>query len=147
MLRIRTTKTLENTAIQNSIDMRLAFLFSIYLFITACQNQYAEFALSKWVYSYGSCSDFIEFYKDSTFVSYSCETGDTVYGTFSINENLINMQQEYGNYDSTFKSASRHIRGEQQFQLILAPDNTLGFIEQWNSINKEWTSDYCFRKE
>jgi len=55
----------------------LLMLLILSFLVGSCSSQNKEIVNSKWVYDYGHCKDYFQFKKDSSYISFSCETEDT----------------------------------------------------------------------
>jgi hypothetical protein len=113
----------------------------------SCSSQNEEIKNSKWIYDYGHCQDYFEFKERGNYISFSCETGDTTFGHYSILENFILINQDYGSFDKEFEKNSRHRLGQAEYKLVLRKNNQLGYIENWNKKTNEWKEKYFYQRD
>jgi hypothetical protein len=118
----------------------LAFL------VVSCSSQNKEIVNSKWIYNYGHCQDYFAFKEGNRYVSFSCETGDTIFGHYSILKDVILINQSYGSFDKEFDENSRHSLGQAEYKLVLKKNNQLGYLENWDEINNDWKENYFYQK-
>ena len=67
---------------------------------TTCISQTVDFVNTKWVYKYDDCQDYLEFKKDKKYLSFSCETNETIYGSYYFDDGFLILEQKEGEYDS-----------------------------------------------
>lgn len=125
----------------------ISILILLIFLIISCFSQGKQFANTKWIYDYGHCQDYFEFKIDSGYVFYSCETGDTILGKYSIYGSIIQINQEYSSFDNEFAKDSRHRVGKAQIKLILINNNQLGYIENWDENKARWKENYYFKEK
>ena len=101
---------------------------------------------TKWIYDFGGGNISYFLFKGDNYEYYEAESGDTIFGNYQVKEDTIYISQSYGCYDKEFPKGSRHRIEKRKFQLILKNNNEIGFIEQWDVINKNWVDSFYFKK-
>jgi hypothetical protein len=128
--------------------------YSIFLIICftcfSCTSSHNSQKLNntKWFYNFGhedviSCFFFIDSRK---YQFYNAEKGDTTFGSYSFKNDTIFLNQEYGSFDNEFSENSKHKTQKLKFKMLLRNETQLGFIEQWDDLNKRWIENYFFSK-
>jgi hypothetical protein len=121
---------------------------------TSCMSQEKEMTNTKWVFDFEGCQDYIKTKENSQYEFYSCESGDTVFGEYSFENDTLVLTQLKGEYDDSFDESSRHRTPSVKFKLVLDPDK-LRFIErrelnplgEWYKSSFDFPPDYEFRRE
>lgn len=127
----------------------------LFLFLnTSCMVQKDELIDTKWVYDFDDCQDYWKFKEQNKYEFYSCETGDTTYGTYVLENNTLRVHQVKGSHDQEFSEKSRHRTPNIKFELEIN-DNGMVFKERWETDPQgNWTKsdftfpeDYVFKKQ
>ena len=120
--------------------------FILILTMASCVSQNNELINTMWVYDYGDgCQDYIEFKNKNKYEFNSCETGETLFGTYSLNGDSLILHQVRGAYDQEFTEGLRHLTPEVKFKLSIENDS-ISFKERWEVDPKgNWVkSDFNF---
>lgn len=98
---------------------------------------------TKWTYRFlDGVMDKIEFMDESKYTFYQAELDELFKGEYYVKSDTIFLIQEQGEYDSTFKSNSRHRVKKDTLEMIINNKYELGFEQYWNG--KTWKNNYFF---
>ena len=116
----------------------IGLLILINLSSTCCISQKVDLVNTRWVYKYDNCQDYLEFKKDKKYLSFSCETNKTVYGSYYFDDGFLILEQKKGEFDDDFPENSRHKTEHLKFKLQLK-NGKLKYIERWElDKNNKW---------
>jgi len=76
-------------------------------------------------------TDYIQFHKKDSIISYSCEVGVKVFGVYKLKHDTIFIQTIRGQYDHEFPEGSRHRHKRIKYQLLYKVDSII------SPLNKE----------
>ena len=114
--------------------------------VSSCVAQDSKLIDTKWVYDYGDgCQDYFKFKDQKQYEFYSCETGDTLFGSYSLNGDLLLLHQTKGSYDQEFLEGSRHMTSNVKFKMSIE-NSSMIFKERWEvDVQGNWLrSDFDF---
>lgn len=114
--------------------------------MSSCIAQDSRLINTKWVYDYNDgCQDYFKFKDKKQYEFYSCETGETLFGTYSLNVDLLMLYQTKGSYDQEFSVGSRHLTPDVKF-ILSVENNSIILKERWElDVQGNWVkSDFNF---
>ena len=111
----------------------------------SCSSQSEIFVNTKWIYDFGDCQDFLEFKENGQYSFFSCEADETVYGNYTVENEVIILEQKDGEYNKEFAEDSRHRTQHLKFKLRLKNEQII-YVERWElDANNKWIkSDFKF---
>lgn len=106
-----------------------------------------------WFYNHGECKDCFEFKEQNQYKFYSCETGDTVFGFYSLEKKILKLYQIKGFYDQEFPQESRHKTLNLKFEMDFCEDSIIfktrweiDTYGNWVKSDFEFPENYIFKK-
>jgi hypothetical protein len=123
--------------------MKHSFIFLVIgITFNAC-SQNTPLTNTKWECKIAdNCINFYDFKTDSTFIFYSCEMEDTLYGDYFFKNDTLNLDEKGSIYDNVYKQDSPHRVGRRLYKVVIR-DNKIKhlYFDEWT--NGKWVkSDF-----
>ncbi len=124
---------------------KLISIIIILNLLVSCAFQNKSFKNTKWIYDFGECQDILEFKDENQYTFYSCETNEKVFGNYTIENDLIILEQKKGKFDEEFNENSRHRTSHLKFKLRLKSEELIYEERLEKDENSNWIkSDFDF---
>ena len=92
-----------------------------------------------WIFDVAdSCQDYILFKNSTEYEDYSCETGDTTWGIYTIEDNIITLFEQKSAYEENFPIDSEHRKRLFIWKLQIRGKELI-YLKSWQKIAPgEW---------
>lgn len=138
-----------------TIIIQLCYILFLSVYTTSCMAQQGDELIgTKWVFSFDCCQEYWRFKEQRLYEFYSCETGDTIFGTYELEGSQLIIHQLEGSYDQEFPEESKHRTPNVKFELEV-DEKKMMFKERWEKDAKgnwiksdfSFSGDYVFKKQ
>lgn len=112
------------------------------------QKKLPSLANTRWEYKIAEgCINSYDFKSDSTFLYYSCEQEDSLFGNYFFKNDTLFIDKKGSIYDKAYKKDSPHRYERKRYAAIIS-DNQMKHLYFEEIINRDWKkSDFKLSQE